>query len=44
MSVVQTQRLSDKLKDISAKIPETKVLENKLEKMVKMEPQMEKTL
>lgn len=44
MSVVQTERLSDKLKEISAKLPETKVLERKLETMVKLEPQMEKTL
>jgi hypothetical protein len=44
MSVVQTERLSDKLKEISASIPEAKVLERKLETMVKMEPVMEKTL
>ena len=44
MSVVQTERLSDKLKEISANLPETKVLERKLETMVRMEPEMEKTL
>lgn len=44
MSVVQTQRLSDKLKEISAKLPETRVLERKLETMVRMEPEMEKVL
>lgn len=44
MSVVQTERLSDKLKEISSKIPEAKVLERKFEKMAILEPEMERTL
>jgi hypothetical protein len=44
MSVVQTERLSDKLKEISANLPETRVLEKKLETMVRLEPEMERTL
>ena len=44
MSVVQTERLSDKLKEISSRIPEAKVLERKFEKMQSMEPELEATL
>jgi hypothetical protein len=34
----QEGRLSDQLKDLSSKLPETRVLEHKLSKMVVLEP------
>ena len=37
-------RLSDQIKELSTKLPETKVLENKLTKMVKLEPRIHKTM
>lgn len=38
------QKLSDKMIDLGAKLPETRVLENKLAKIVKLEPQVQSTL
>ena len=37
-------RLSDQLKDLSSKLPETRVLEHKLEKMVTLEPRIANAL
>ena len=38
------QKLSDKMIDLGAKLPETRVLEHKLAKIVKLEPQVQSTL
>ena len=38
------QKLSDKMIDLGAKLPETRVLEHKLAKIVKLEPQVKETL
>ena len=34
----KSERLSDSLKELSAKIPETKIMEVKLKKMMKLSP------
>lgn len=41
---MQEKRLSDKMKSLGAKLPETKVLEGKLTDMMKLQPSIEKTL
>ena len=38
MNLVQEGRLSDQMKSLSAKLPETKVLEGKLTDMMKLQP------
>jgi len=42
--MAQSGKLSDQIIDLSAKLPETKVLEAKLTKMVKLEPTVEKAV
>jgi hypothetical protein len=44
MNLVQEGRLSDQMKNLSAKLPETKVLETKLTDMMKLQPSIQKTL
>lgn len=37
----KTERLSDSIKSLSAEIPETKVLESKIGKMMTLEPKVD---
>ena len=44
VEAVKTGRLSDKLRDLSSTYPETRVLENKLTKMVRLQPSLSTSL
>jgi len=43
-AAVREAKLADLLKDLGAAYPETKVLENKLEKLVRMKPAIEASM
>ena len=43
-TAIDQNRLSDQIAELSTKLPETKVLENKLVKMVKLSPKIHKTM
>jgi hypothetical protein len=40
----KSERLSDSIKSLSAQIPETKVLESKIDKMITLEPRVNSAL